>query len=377
MKLAFKHSSLVTRLATLAAVTLFSQQALAVGTAAGTDISNQATVDYDVGTVPQATVTSAAVVFRVDNRVDFTLVANPDPIVATLAMVGDSDAVVEFMIQNTGNQTQDYFLSVANAADAASDGVNSDTGDMNNLRIIVDNNGDGVRDASDTDDFVDELAADAPARLVWVLADTDTPIPNQLLNGDFAIVELTADTYDAGAAGLGSETLASASDDPAVEDVVLAVNATLGQSDLAVMNTYQLESAALNITKTRSLISDPFNAAPANAFYIPGAVVEYLITVENTSATTEAQNVSITDILTSVAIVPGAVGGQDVEIINDALGAAVAISPCTADDADTDGDGCGLVTNSPTSDTLTVGTGLGINVAAATSLTIRFHVTID
>ena len=59
MKFLSKPTSLVTRLATLAAVLLISQQATAVGTQAGTVISNQATVDYSVGLVPQSSIQSA------------------------------------------------------------------------------------------------------------------------------------------------------------------------------------------------------------------------------------------------------------------------------------------------------------------------------
>ena len=251
MKLVFKPQSLVTRLATLAAVTLFSQQAMAVGTAAGTDISNTATLDYEVGNVPQVQVASAPVTFRVDNRVDFTLVANPDPIAPVLATVGDLGIAVEFRIVNTGNQIQDYFLSVINSADGVTDGTYTDTGDMNNLTIVADNNDDGVLDGSDTDNFVDDLAADAPFRRVWVVADADTPIPNQLLNGDFAFVELTAVTHDGGAAGLGGLTSASGANDPVQEDVVLAVGGVLGAGDSTSLNAYELESASLTITKDR------------------------------------------------------------------------------------------------------------------------------
>ncbi|HXS88009.1 MAG TPA: hypothetical protein VN705_01595, partial [Steroidobacteraceae bacterium] len=49
------------------------QGAYANGTASGTTISNQATVDYSVGGVAQTQITSAAASFVVDTKIDFTV----------------------------------------------------------------------------------------------------------------------------------------------------------------------------------------------------------------------------------------------------------------------------------------------------------------
>ena len=51
------------------------QPAYAAGTSAGTVISNSATVDYDVGGIDQDDITSAAVTFKVDRKVDLTMVS--------------------------------------------------------------------------------------------------------------------------------------------------------------------------------------------------------------------------------------------------------------------------------------------------------------
>ena len=56
---------------------------------------------------------------------------------------------------------------------------------------------------------------------------------------------------------------------------------------------FAIQSAGLTITKTQTVIDDPFSAASPRA--IPGATVEYLIEIENTSATTPADDVSISD----------------------------------------------------------------------------------
>jgi uncharacterized repeat protein (TIGR01451 family) len=367
MKFVAKPTSLVTRLATLAAVLLFSQQATAVGTQAGTVISNQATVDYSVGLVPQSSIQSAASTFMVDNRVDFTIVANPNtPVVPTVVTVGDVDVVVQFIIENTGNQTQDYSFLPANEADLVDVDGFIDSGDMNNLRVMADNNDNGIAD--DAEAYIDELGPDT-TRFVWILADADTPVPNELLDGDVANMLMTATTRDGGGLNAqGNVTVSSAGpDDPNAEDTVLAVGSVLGEGSGSSQNTYQLQSAALTITKSETLIDDPINGN-VNPFHIPGATVEYTIDVENTSATTAATAVRVNDTLTNVALVDG-------DTINIDNGGA--LSTCTADLGDADLDGCGLTQNTPTEQLLEVGNAnADYSIAATETLTITFQPTI-
>ena len=367
MKL-LKLNSLITRLAAVSAALLFSQQALAVGTPAGTPISNEATVAYSVGLVPQASITSAPVTFVVDNRADFTLVADPNsPIVPVQATVGDLAVAVRYILMNTGNQTQDFLFVAANEADGTDVDGFIDSGDMNNLTVVADNDDDG--NPNDADNFIDELAPDT-SRFVWIVSDANTPIPNQLLDGDIAHLLLTGTVAAGGGSGAAGAALTpTATDDPDAEDIVLAVGGVLDNGSASAQNGVELESASLTITKMRTLISDPFNGT-TDPFYIPGAVVEFQIDVVNTSLTTAADAVIVTDILDgNVTIVNDPFGsGEDFEVLND----GAAITPCTADD--TDGDGCSV-----TGGLVTIGEAgvLDISVAADTTMTIRFQVTIN
>lgn len=365
MKFVLERSSLFTRLAAVAAIVLFSQQSFAVGTTAGTVVSNTATVDYSVNTVAQTPITSAAATFTVDNRVDFTIVATPNtPVVPTLTTVGDTGVAVEFLVMNTGNQTQDYSFLAANEANGVTVDGFVDTADMAALTVVVDTNGNGLLD--DADVFIDELAPDT-TQVVWIVADT----PALLLNGDIANMLLTATTRDGGAAGQGAVTVGSAADNPNAEDVVLAVGGVLGTGDGSTQNTFLVESASLTITKAESLISDPFNGA-VNPFHIPGAVVEYSIDVANASTTTDAISVQIADTLTDVAITDGDI----ITLTNGVLG-GVAAASCTADLNDVDLDGCGLVQVSPTQQDLTFGNAnADFTVGFGTTLTITFQATI-
>ena len=84
MKPEVNRSSLMSRLGIVAAALLLGQQAFAAGTLAGTVVSNQASVDYDVNGADQTDILSTAAgsppgtgdptTFVVDNKVDFSIV---------------------------------------------------------------------------------------------------------------------------------------------------------------------------------------------------------------------------------------------------------------------------------------------------------------
>jgi uncharacterized repeat protein (TIGR01451 family) len=61
-------------------------------------------------------------------------------------------------------------------------------------------------------------------------------------------------------------------------------------------DAYRIQTATLAVTKTSTVISDPFNLT-TNPKRIPGAVVEYCITVENTGSAS-ATAVVVSDVLT-------------------------------------------------------------------------------
>ena len=154
MKFTLERNSLLTRLAAIAAIVLFSQQSIAAGTTAGTVVSNTATVDYSVNAVAQTPITSAAATFTVDNRVDFTIVATPNtPVVPTLTTVGDTGVAVEFLLMNTGNQTQDYSFVATNEVNGVTIDGFVDTADMATLTVVVDGKQYTVQGVGDGKDF--------------------------------------------------------------------------------------------------------------------------------------------------------------------------------------------------------------------------------
>ncbi len=347
--------------------------ALAVGTPSGTSVDNRAQVDYEVNAVSQLPIESspagnstpgltngADTSFLVDNFVDLTVIESGG--VDTDVNPGQADAVTTFVVTNTGNTTQDYALTPTNLVGGAVFG-NTDNIQANNLRVFVDSNGNGTYDAGvDTATFIDSLLQDTAAT-VFVVVD----IPIGAANGDAANVNLAAVTHDAGS-GASSPTAETAGPDTAAVDVVFGDAGRDGTE--ADDDSYLVTAATLNVQKTSAVISDPFNLT-VNPKAIPGALMEYTITITNTG-TLAVDSVRVTDVLdTNVTIALGEYNGGSDDIIIQ-LGTAPDAF-CTADAGDLDGDGCGL-----TGSTLEVDTGLTVGIAAADNpATIRFRVTIN
>jgi hypothetical protein len=159
-----------------------------------------------------------------------------------------------------------------------------DTGvDMNNLRIRAGNGG-GAPVLGD-DDFVDEIAPDDSVT-IYVFADTGAA----LVHDDIANLELVATAAAADGIGgtLGGDlTHTAGADDPDAVDIVFANGSLalpeIGDGTEADRDGFRAQSAALEISKVATVISDPFNDTN-DPKAIPGAVVEYVITVDNTGS---------------------------------------------------------------------------------------------
>ena len=361
------------RIAAVATAALvLTPAAFAAGTSAGTPVNNIATVNFEVGGIAQTPIESsptgnstpgasngAATTFLVDNRVDLNLIELDGA--QTPVSPGQANVVATFRLTNLGNEDQDYALSAANLATGTDVHGNLDTTDVNNLRAFADTDASGDFSAGDQQ-FVDSLGEDLDV-LVFVVAD----VPIGATNGDFANVSLTATTAVAGSSGATIVTATTGGDTAGV-DVVFG---DAGNDGLETENDgFVVSSAALTVTKEETLISDPFNGT-SDPVHIPGAVVEYQITVVNTGSAA-ATNVSVTDIITSeLAILLAQYSGGAADIQYDLAGVT---SFCTADGGDADSDNCGL-----TGSTLEVDLGatLGTNTGVDDTLVVRFQVTIQ
>jgi uncharacterized repeat protein (TIGR01451 family) len=291
--------------ASLALIALSSVGALssayAVGTPSGTSITNTATVDYSVGSVAQTQLTAASTPFQVDTRIDFTVTEVGSS--ATIVTPGQTNVALTmttFRVSNTGNSTQGYTVAATNepvgGAPTWGGPGNNDTVDVNNVRLFVDD-GDGVFDAGDTATSINSLPMDNNL-LVFVFA--DIPL---VANNSYANVRLTAQATAVGGGAPLDDT--PTADTAGVEIVIADAGLNNSESDI---DQYWIQSAALSLSKSSTLISDPFNGTGANRKAIPGAVIEYTITVSNASTTQAADGVIVTDTIpATTSFVPGSI----------------------------------------------------------------------
>lgn len=377
MKTVIGNPSLIERLGMAAALLLIGQHAAALGTDAGTTVSNQATVSYTVNSEAQTPIESdplgnstpgsgSPTEFLVDRRVSFTLEELDGAHIPVTP--GGNDWITAWRLTNTGNAIMDFRLDAVNLTPpGTAHGQDDSNVDMTNLRIYVANGdgGAGVPDPGADIGYVDELGEDEVV-IIHVYADA----PATLTNGQYANIELTATSADDPDALPTPGTLdpdlvaSSGADDPTAIDNVFADTDNDGFEYLP--HGYQAVSAALTVQKTAAVISDPFTSGMA----VPGAIIEYTITVTNAVGAADATGISVADPIDSdVTFVSGAYGGAGQDIQYD-LGSGY--TPCSADPAASDTDGCSL-----DGVNLVVGNAnLPITLTGGQSLTVQFQVEI-
>jgi len=316
---------------TLAAVSLSSllmfTGAHAAGTAANTDITNTATVNYTVGGVAQTAINSNTSTFKVDRKVNLSVAAGS----ATTTSPGATAVAVIYTVTNTGNDTDNFTLTAAN--------VTGDNFDVSNIKIYRDN-GDGVFNAA-SDTLVSSAVAFTADQSIkfFIVAD----IPLAATNGQNALAKLTATT---------SYTATSGADTAGV-DTVFADTGNDGTEN--ANNTYTIQTASLAVVKSAAVVNDPINGA-TNPKAIPGATIEYTMTVTN-SGSVAANAVTLTD----------SIPANTTYVANSMkLGAA-----SLTDAADADG---GTTTGSPV-------TSISVNAGAVSgsggTATVKFRVTVN
>jgi uncharacterized repeat protein (TIGR01451 family) len=249
----------------------------------GTDIKNDVTVNFTVGTSAQ-TAEAASNTFDVDRKIIFTLLEAATT-GTTSVSPNEQDAVTRFQLTNTSNDTLDFNLAAAQLSGGTAEHGGTDNFDVANLQYFVDSNGDGIYQVgSDTATTVNNLAPDSNV-YIFVVGD----IPISRVSGDVAGVTLTA-------------TARNSSDGSAITDVgglntagIESVFADAGNDGVeSDGDDYTVSAADLTVTKLSRVVSDGVSGSNPKA--IPGAFVEYCIVVTNSgTATAPASNVAVSD----------------------------------------------------------------------------------
>ena len=293
--------------------------AMAAGTQAGTDITNSVSVTFDVGGVTQTPPPVASDTFVVDRKIIFDI--NASDTVSTVVTPNTTENVLTFTLENTSNDTLDFGISIANLANGF-DTTNGDAGldnfNADNIFYCVDNNDNNVCDPGEENVNVDDLAPDAD-RTIWVYGDFPASTPD----GSVAAVSVTA-------VGLTSAG-AALTDDSGSADVAGTVQNVFADTDNDNSETaddnYLAAAAVLSVQKLSRVVSDPISGT-TNPKAIPGATIEYCITVDNTGSAA-ASNVAITDDLDQVS--PAAVFDGGFTPLKDGTGVTTGV--CDTDGA--------------------------------------------
>ena len=293
------------------------------GTRAGTSVFNQAQVSYEVNSVAQTPVLSDddgvpgngvnPTEFVVDRKLDVLVAERSlDYNSATTPSIapGQNGAVLAWTVTNEGNQTQDFLLTVSPTAFDPFGGT--DNFDATAVGVFVDANGNGTYEAGvDVGTHVDELDIVESITVFFV-----SNIPLAQVDGDIAAYVLEAQVAEGGAAGVPGAAIVT--DDRLAADTRLGVedvfadgenanNAGDGDRDgiHSSEDAFEISAAVLSVLKSSSVISDPFTCpggvCPPGEFpkAIPGAIVEYVITITNAAGGSAATNIVIADDLSS------------------------------------------------------------------------------
>jgi uncharacterized repeat protein (TIGR01451 family) len=294
----------------------------AAGTAAGTTIGNNATLTYSVGTVSQnpigsspggnTTGTGSTTTFVVDNKVVHTVTTSDGSPVS--AVPGQTAVTATFVVSNTGNNTQDYALTVTGLSSGAQTIFGSsytDTFNVTSCSTFIGATG------STQLSYLLNLTAGSSQTVRVVCS-----VPLAQVNTDLSGIYLTAEAKVAGTNGATALTLPTGANDPNAVDVVLADAA--GSDDAtrdgksSSRSAYRVTTATLNIAKTVSTVCDPLNGAttPMN---IPGGFVQYTITITNNGSApailtqiTDAPSTNVTfdsDLITGSGVAANCVAG--------------------------------------------------------------------
>lgn len=322
------------------AAALSGGAAQAAGTLAGTSITNLATLNYSVGGTVQTPIGSSATgntagagtatSFTVDNKINLLVTTTDTTYVAVIPGQTTASAtatqVATFSVANTGNSPQDFSLASTFAFTGAVanvfGGTVTDTFNPSACTIVVESGTTpGYQAAQDTATFIDELAPDATKTVYVVCA-----IPLAQVNGDIAVVSLTATALVGGTAGTqGAALVETVGANTAGIDIVFADAA--GAVDAArdakssSLDALRVTTSTLTVSKTVVPVCDPFNGN-VNPKNIPGSFVRYTITIANSGATSATLN-TIGDTLTSLVTF-------DPNLITGAGGAATAATTCAA-----------------------------------------------
>ncbi len=282
-------------------------------TAAGANVSNTFTLNYNVSGTPQTQIDNISGIpgdpdgpteFTVDRLVDLTVNSEGDNTVAP----GATNEELIFSVVNDGNDTFDYVLSVV---EEGGDDINTD--DPVAPAVVISyyiDDGDGIYEPGAGDGATATTYNPAnppqlgPDDVLWVVITQD--IPAGAVDGNTADISLIADTVDSvshvpvTADGDGNSLTGVAEN--VLNDGTGTANEVANAGDHSATGTYIVASANITAAKVVGVHDEAgtgcttTTGAAIGGYAIPGACVEYVITVVN-SGSDAATTIVINDVL--------------------------------------------------------------------------------
>jgi uncharacterized repeat protein (TIGR01451 family) len=311
-------------------------------TAPNTLVTNTINLSYNSGgSTPTVTLTDAASVqFRVDRRVDLTVTAQTagGELIAVPGQAGGlaADQVfLRFQMQNNGNDTQGFIFEVAQSGSIGATGLTYSatvTADPGRWYVLVGPNADGSGAAVYDVSTAPNAGNRAPGESHYLFVIANVPIG--AVDGEFDDFVVTATATDASTATpvvqdrtqglMGVNTVfadAATTSTRTGSPFDPTIDAPLDGRDTD--ETRLLINAPV-ITATKSVVvldellpGSTFNCATGGAATgaplaaIPGACVEYTITVTNAaSASSAAANITVTDAIPANTTYAGNTAGD-------------------------------------------------------------------
>ena len=270
-----------------------------LGTDAGTSITNNVSVAYNVGGTAQTAETDSDT-FVVDREVNLVIAESGNG--NTSVAPGATQQAVTYTISNQTNDTIDVLLTNENLG-------GDDFNTTGAVTYYLDD-GDGIFNGADTPiTSVDNLLEDESVTVHLV-----TDIPGGVVTGDTADVVLIGQAADSGT-GVAFADNSGDADDPTLVQNVFAdgvgthTGAAAADGYHSATDTYEVAAADISVFKSSRVVSDPLGSANPKA--IPGAVIEYCISVANAAGAgaATATGVTVTDTL------PADVGGNGITFV--------------------------------------------------------------
>lgn len=267
---------------------LLPQLGWAVGTPAGTTISNTVTLSYDITGISQPDITSTPATFKTDELIKPTLTWE-DGTAVSVSTPGSNDALT-FKLTNSGNGQETFGLTRTNGPLPLPLGnytpLNGSVGSIyleNGLQAGFQAAGPNTDTAYTPGTNDPNLAPDAQ-QIIYVISDTPSVPANS--QGE---VQLTATSLTAGAASAATPGASTAGLVGCTANCSAVFATAYGQDSLK--GSYIASGLALTVNKTVASVVDANGLATA---LMPGAVINYQIEVTLSGSGT-ATNLVITD----------------------------------------------------------------------------------